>query len=103
MDGTINGRALLPVTGGAGGFGLELNSYDAAGSTLVRAIGSYPASGLGVTYAGANNTSAQTGLDAVAMSATQTFGVGMVKNVAAGTAITSGSLSASVTVSYAVF
>ena len=103
VDNSINGRAFLPVTGGAAGFGLELSSYDAAGSTLVRAIGSYPASGLGVTYAGANNTSAQTGLDAVAMTATQTFGVGMVKNVAAGTAITSGSLSASVTVSYAVF
>jgi len=103
VDGTINNRALLPVTGGAAGFGLELNSYDAAGSNLVRAISSYPASGLGVTYAGANNTSAQTGLDAVAMNATQTFGVAMVKTVPAATAITSGALSASVTVSYAVF
>lgn len=103
LDTGIAGRPLLPVTGGALGFGLELTSYDAAGSNLVRAISSYPASGRGVTYAGANNTSAQTGLDAVAMTATQTFGVGMVKNVGAGTAITSGSLSASVTVSYAVF
>ncbi len=103
VDTSIGGRAFLPVTGGAAGFGLELSSYDAAGSNLVRAISSYPASGLGVRYAGANNTSAQTGLDAAAMTATQTFGVGMVKTLAANSAITSGSLSASVTVSYAVF
>jgi len=103
VDTSLSGRGLLPVTGGAAGFGLELTAWDAGGTTSIKAISSYPTAGSGVTYSGTNNTSSQTGLDAVANTATQTFGVTMIKNVAAGTPITSGSLSASVTVSYALF
>lgn len=100
---TISGRQLLPIgTSTATGVAMELYSFLPDG-TPVRTINSYPASGINVSYAGANNTSAQTGLDAAAVTATQTFGVALIKTVGAGTALTSGTINGTVTVSYALF
>lgn len=102
-DTSISGRQLIPVTGGATGIGLELSSWSADGATLKQAISSYPAAATGVSFSGANNTSSQTGLDAVATTASQTFGVTVIKTAANGAAIGSGALSANLTLSYAVF
>ena len=100
---TISGRQLLPIgTSTATGVAMELYSFLPDG-TPVRTINSYPSSGLNVSYAGANNTSAQTGLDAAAVTATQTFGVALIKTVGAGTALTSGTINGIVTVSCALF
>ena len=99
------GRSLIPVAVGAGnaaGMGLELTSWSSDGGTQKQAISSYPTATSGVTYSGASNISSQTGLDAVAMSATQTFGVTMIKTAANGAPITSGSVTASLTLGYTV-
>jgi type 1 fimbria pilin len=102
-DNTISGRPLIPVTGGAAGVALELTSWSSDGGTQKQAISSYPTATRDVTYSGASNISSQTGLDAVAMSATQTFGVTMIKTAANGVALTSGVVNASVTLGYTVF
>jgi hypothetical protein len=78
---------------------MELYSYSADGTTQVKTINSYAAT----TYSGTNYTSAQTSLAAVATTATQTFGVALIKTAAAGTALGSGTINGVVTVSYALF
>lgn len=99
---TVTGRQFLPATGTGTGAAMELYSYSADGSTLTQTITSYPASGASVTY-GANNISAQTGLVSVATSATQTFGVALVKTAGIGTALGAGTIVGTVTVNYALF
>ena len=97
---SLSGKALLPTTGSvATGLAMELYSYSADGLTQVRAINSYAAT----TYSGANNTSVQTNLAAVSTANTQTFGVALIKTAASGTALTSGTITGVVTVSYALF
>jgi hypothetical protein len=82
---------------------MELYSYDAAGTTLVQTITTYPAAATGVTYTGGTNVSSQTGLPTVPVASAQTFGVALVKTAAASTALTAGTITGVVTVSYALF
>jgi len=100
---TVAGKALLPQTGAGTGAAMELYSYSADGLTQKQAIGSYPASGATVTYSGATNVSGQTGLASVANTATQTFGVAMVKTAATTVALGAGSIIGIVTVGYVLF
>jgi hypothetical protein len=96
-------RTFLPFTGTGSGAAMELYSYDAAGTTLVQTITAYPAAATGVTYTGGTNVSSQTGLPTVPVASAQTFGVALVKTAAANTALTAGTITGVVTVSYALF
>ena len=96
---SVSGRQFLPLSAGGGtGAALELYSFSADGATQVKAISSYAAP----TY-GASNLSSQTGLVSVATTATQTFGVALVKTAAANTQLGAGAIAGIVTVSYALF
>jgi hypothetical protein len=96
-------RTFLPFTGTGTGAAMELYSYDAAGTTLVQTITTYPAAASGVTYTGGTNLSSQTGLAAVPVASAQTFGVALVKTATATTALGAGTIVGTVTVSYALF
>ena len=96
---SVSGRQFLPLSAGGGtGAALELYSFSADGASQVQAISSYVAP----TY-GALNISSQTGLVSVAPTATQTFGVALVKTAAANTQLGAGNIAGVVTVSYALF
>jgi hypothetical protein len=100
---SVSGRQFLPATGLGTGAAMELYSYSADGLTQRQAIATYPSSGSTVTYSGSTNVSGQTGLASVATTATQTFGVAMVKTASANTALGAGTIIGIVTVGYVLF
>jgi len=84
----------------ATGIAIGLSSVNSNG---VQAISSIPASPSTVTFAGASNTSSQTGLVATSVTSTQNFQLTIVKTVSADTDIGAGAIEGTVMVSYAVF
>jgi len=83
--------------------GVAIGLFSLNSSNVVQAISSIPASPSSVTFAGASNTSSQTGLLATSVTSTQDFQLTIVKTVSAGTDIGPGAIAGTVMVSYAVF